>query len=468
MAILTTVYDVESNIQTTPYNTISPTATTGIVLNVALTITKGVLTFETNGAIEYISFGGATVASGRTTLSDVRRNLTTTLNDFSQISATGLQHIAGVTIVRLVDYHALFNLKAGTSSANTFTASQLISGTNKLYLGDTSSYVYDDGTDIHFKSSVQSDVSLSALATAAGTDEKTKTSLLDTTAGYLNDKIVVGSGLTKTILNPGANETLELDSNASFVGLALPAGEVVDGSGTPQLVYVSDGTGGRTAGAFYKADADDFANMASYMVGFVTVNASVIGTSYNVQTGGIISGFSGLTIDSPYFMSTAVGAITATVPSSAVVKYVGRAISATQLLMESGLKMVYGTYSYTANASAVVATNITVGFRPLLVFAHLDIGTSRGSSGVWMNGGAQFSLENKNIQASASGDAYLGAASVALLYSSTRLRSTETNYITNSLAVTDATPTTLQITRTVVLTGTASVTPTVYLNILGY
>lgn len=42
------------------------------------------------------------------------------------------------------------------------------------------------------------------------TDINAKISAADTTTGYLNSKIVVDSTLTKTILNPGANETLQL------------------------------------------------------------------------------------------------------------------------------------------------------------------------------------------------------------------------------------------------------------------
>ena len=49
--------------------------------------------------------------------------------------------------------------------------------------------------------------------TASGaslTDEKVKISATDTTAGYLNDELVVGTGLTKTILSPAANEQIQL------------------------------------------------------------------------------------------------------------------------------------------------------------------------------------------------------------------------------------------------------------------
>jgi hypothetical protein len=50
------------------------------------------------------------------------------------------------------------------------------------------------------------------LIATAGSDVRVKVSLNDTTSGFLNDKISLGSGkLTKNIANPAANETLQLD-----------------------------------------------------------------------------------------------------------------------------------------------------------------------------------------------------------------------------------------------------------------
>ena len=43
-----------------------------------------------------------------------------------------------------------------------------------------------------------------------GTDEKVKVSSNDTTPGYLNGKLVVGSGISFTENNDGANETLTI------------------------------------------------------------------------------------------------------------------------------------------------------------------------------------------------------------------------------------------------------------------
>lgn len=55
------------------------------------------------------------------------------------------------------------------------------------------------------------------IASAGGvdTDEKTKVSANDTTAGYLNGKLVAGSGITLTENNNGSNETLTIASTVT-------------------------------------------------------------------------------------------------------------------------------------------------------------------------------------------------------------------------------------------------------------
>lgn len=45
------------------------------------------------------------------------------------------------------------------------------------------------------------------------TDELVKVSADDTTAGYLDGKLVAGANITLTVLNPGANETLQISSD---------------------------------------------------------------------------------------------------------------------------------------------------------------------------------------------------------------------------------------------------------------
>lgn len=76
--------------------------------------------------------------------------------------------------------------------------------------------IKENAGDIVFKSSVQTPVTLSALAAAAGTDEKAKVSANDTTSGYLNGKLVAGIGVTLTENNDGANETLTISKGTDY------------------------------------------------------------------------------------------------------------------------------------------------------------------------------------------------------------------------------------------------------------
>lgn len=55
------------------------------------------------------------------------------------------------------------------------------------------------------------------LTALPGPDIKSKVSAADTTTDYLNSKIVVAGAITKTILNPGVNEQLQLSSTAGTV-----------------------------------------------------------------------------------------------------------------------------------------------------------------------------------------------------------------------------------------------------------
>ena len=59
----------------------------------------------------------------------------------------------------------------------------------------------------------------------SGLDVKVKVSAADTTEGFLDTKLVVGPGITKVILNGGANETLQLTAGvlAQYINLWIPA-----------------------------------------------------------------------------------------------------------------------------------------------------------------------------------------------------------------------------------------------------
>lgn len=177
----------------------------------------------------------------------------------------------------------------------------------------------------------------------------------------------------------------------------LDAGEAINGTTTPQAVYISDGTNSRTVGRFYLADADDTTNMAVKVFGFVKVNASTIGDPYAVQYGGIVPGFTGLDEGEQYYLSTTAGAITKT-PTNTTVP-IGIAVSATELLVLPQSKSIYATYTFNT-ASGTIDTQLLTGFR--VSEAHAISDSTYGSIGFWQTGmgtsaNAGFCRANRNI-----------------------------------------------------------------------
>lgn len=229
MAALSTSYDVESGVKTTLKTGITASQTTGIILKRALNITAGVLLINrASSTQEWISFNSITVAGSETTLGDVVRGLATSGNTFVGSSTRAYAHSSAES-VELVDYHILLNLKANIDRANTWSADQLFSGSTKLLFNDANNYIQYSGGDLIFKSSSQAAVALSTLASGGGsTNDKIKVTINDTTNAYLDNKVVPGSGLIRTINNPGANETYQLDVNleASNPSLQISSDEL--------------------------------------------------------------------------------------------------------------------------------------------------------------------------------------------------------------------------------------------------
>lgn len=83
-----------------------------------------------------------------------------------------------------------------------------------------------------------------------------------------------------------------------------------------EWVYLSAGDGGRFAGAWYKTDADlDYASTTARLVGIVTAGAAQ-GANATVRRLGRVTGLSGLTAGSLYYLSDTAGTITATAPAN--------------------------------------------------------------------------------------------------------------------------------------------------------
>lgn len=128
---------------------------------------------------------------------------------------------------------------------------------------------------------------------------------------------------------------------ATLVALISASGDVVDepadfgeNVSAGNFVYLSSGSGGKTAGKWYKADAANaYSSSTAAEVGFAT-SAVLAGASGFVRRAGQITGLSGLTAGVSYYASSATpGALTSTPPT--YIRRAGTAISTTVLTVDS-------------------------------------------------------------------------------------------------------------------------------------
>ncbi len=82
-----------------------------------------------------------------------------------------------------------------------------------------------------------------------------------------------------------------------------------------QAAYLSDGSGGKTAGLAYLADSANAYSSTTPIIAIATA-AIASGATGTFRQGGIVAGLSGLTAGATYYVGTA-GALTTTAPSLA-------------------------------------------------------------------------------------------------------------------------------------------------------
>lgn len=112
------------------------------------------------------------------------------------------------------------------------------------------------------------------LTPGAATDEKTKVSSNDTTAGYLNGKLVAGSGIVLTENNNGGNETLTISANAVDLDVKVS-------------VSANDTTAGYLNGKLVAGTNVAFVENNNGGDETLTINVSAPVTSVNTKTGAV-------------------------------------------------------------------------------------------------------------------------------------------------------------------------------------
>lgn len=213
-------------------------ATSDNVTNMATLGASGVVT--NIGTVAGISSNVTTVAgisSNVTTVAGISSNVTTVANDATDIgnvagSISNVNTVAGS--ISNVNTVASANSNISTVAgaiANVNTVASNVSGVNsfadryRVDSSDPSSSL--DAGDLAFNTSsnVLKYYDGSAWQTiTADTDVKTKVSSNDTTAGFLNGKLVAGTNVTFTEGSDGGNETLTIASADNSIPFAIALG----------------------------------------------------------------------------------------------------------------------------------------------------------------------------------------------------------------------------------------------------
>lgn len=161
-------------------------------------------------------------------------------------------------------------------------------------------------------------------------------------------------------------ESQKNDLVNSLIGSSFESGEALTGATSPVPVYQD-----QSDNRLYKADANDTSKVR--FIGFVTSDASGAGEAVDFRGVGVVGGFTGLTEGVMYYVQDTAGTIDVT-PATTLIQ-VGRAISATEILIEKGQfqATVADTLSSGTVAQSTVAdlATITVGFRPRRIVGRL-------------------------------------------------------------------------------------------------
>lgn len=154
------------------------------------------------------------------------------------------------------------------------------------------------------------------------------------------------------------------------------ASSTFTGAATPQPVSVS-----ATTTTAFLADGNDLSRL---QFGGFAISSVASGGQVKVRTGGIVTGFTGLSKGSKYYLNDAVGTISTTTGTYELL--VGVAVSSTELLIKQGEHRIAAT-SNIGTASGVLPVN--TGFRPSHIqITALAADTTQGSTMAleWQNG----------------------------------------------------------------------------------
>lgn len=188
----------------------------------------------------------------------------------------------------------------------------------------------------------------------------------------------------KFLLKNAAGSTIWTQDNVSAVpttsadvDVEAIAGEAIAAG---EAVYLSDGSGARTAGRWYLTDADlTYASSAAVSVG-IAPNAIASGATGTVRVAGRVTGLSALSAGSVYYVSATAGALTASILTNT--RVVGMADTTTSLIL-------------TPSAVATVASGIGWGVAASVAGNALTVALTT-KSGATPSASAPVALDFRN------------------------------------------------------------------------
>lgn len=191
---------------------------------------------------------------------------------------------------------------------------------------------------------------------------------------YGNQKDALeGSSGTPSTTNP----YVTLTDGRIGVLKSVTAGETISGATVPVPVYQNS-----TDNQYYSCDGNDTAKLK--FQGFA-VSDGTDNNPINLQTSGIVSGFSALDEGVSYWLSDSVGQIQNTPGTYPVL--VGIGISTTELLIQKGRRTFAGNGGDVGSASGSLV--VTCGFRPNVIRIagmYASVSTTSQLDFVWWNG----------------------------------------------------------------------------------
>ena len=317
----------QTGFETTLSSGLTAVATT-IGVTTAPTETSGYMVIEPGTSNkEIIKYTGV---SG-TTLTGVSRGLA--LTGSSDAAGTGKIHAAGST-VSMTNVHYYLEQLANKTEANTFTAEQTFETAN-INIGDGT-------TDENEQITANNGDASKPFVRYSAADNKW---LISNNGTDTYDPQAGGSGVTAgdgIDINAGA---VTVDPTDPILGLRINinAGETINGATLPVAIYQN-----ASDNEIYACDGDDTAKLS--FIGFAVSN-STDGNPIQIVTNGIISGFTGLTEGSLYYVQDDKTIGTA---QGTYIVCVGRAISETQLLIDK--KRSFGTATTIESGTSYLAS----------------------------------------------------------------------------------------------------------------